>query len=117
MASTQDNQACIFCTLLESWRPDEFLYIDDLIFAIRDIAPVAPTHVLIIPKNHNTVIGDSHSESAITRLIVSANQIASNLGIEETGYRLVINQGPNSGQQVAHLHLHLIGGRTLGSIG
>jgi len=117
MTRTQDNQACIFCTLLENRRPDEFLYIDDLIFAIRDIAPVAPTHVLIIPKNHNTVLGDSHSESAITRIIMSATQIASNLGIEETGYRLVINQGLNSGQQVAHLHMHLIGGTTLGAIG
>ncbi len=116
MTNTQENQACIFCTLLESRRPTEFLYIDDLIFVINDISPVTPAHVLIIPKNHDTVLGDPHSESSVTRIIMIANQMAANLGIEKTGYRLVINQGPDSGQQVAHLHMHLIGGATLGTI-
>ena len=117
MTAIEETLACIFCSLLQSLQPNEFLYTDDLVFAINDIAPVAPAHALIIPKNHSIVIGDHRSGTTITHLTMVASHLAKDLKIDETGYRIVINQGSDSGQQVAHLHMHLIGGTALGAIG
>ena len=114
MNGISDKSACIFCSLRETLHPDGFLHTDDLVFAINDIAPVAPAHALIIPKDHNAQIGHPASETIITRLTLVASHLAKDLGIDTTGYRLVINQGADSGQQVAHLHMHLIGGTALG---
>ena len=117
MTSIDDSATCVFCSLQKTLQVDKFLYTDDLVFAIKDIAPVAPAHALIIPKDHNTKIGAPTSKAAIERLPLIASSIAKTFGIDATGYRLVINQGPDSGQQVPHLHMHLIGGTALGPIG
>ena len=110
---------CIFCRIRDGEIPSEFLYRDDLAFAIRDISPRAPVHILIIPTEHIP------SASALTEtqlpvigaLTGIANQLAVSEGIAESGFRLAINNGPDAHMTVPHLHLHLIGGRELGAEG
>ncbi len=117
MSNFDNNIKCIFCSLQETLTATEFLHNDNLAFAINDISPVAPAHALIIPKNHDTRIGQPGSEATVARLVSIAGNLAKKLQIDMTGYRLTINQGSDSGQQVAHLHMHLIGGKALGPIG
>ncbi len=91
---------------------DKLLETEDLI-AIRDINPMAPTHVLIIPKKPLPGLAQSAPEDAVLlgKLLVTARDLAKQLGLEESGYRVVINNGEAAGQSVAHLHVHLLGGR------
>ena len=109
------NADCIFCKIAAGEIPSDFVYRDDEIVAFNDINPLAPTHVLIIPKRHITALSDIGQADAplLARLVLVANQIAGERGISETGYRLVINSGVEGGQVVPHLHLHLLGGRKL----
>jgi histidine triad (HIT) family protein len=107
---------CIFCKIIAGAIPTEFLYQDEEILAFRDIHPLAPTHVLIVPKEHIASLLDlkpQHRE-LMGKLIEVANRLARSEGIAEKGYRLVINCGPDGGQVVPHLHLHLLGGRRMG---
>ncbi len=106
---------CIFCKIVASEIPADILYQDEEIIAFRDINPVAPTHLLIIPRKHISSLtklfeGES---SLIGNMVNIANQLAKREGIYESGYRLVINCGKQGGQLVPHLHMHLIGGRQL----
>ena len=117
MSNFDNNIKCIFCSLQETLTATEFLHNDNLAFAINDISPVAPAHALIIPKNHDTRIGQPGSEATVTRLVSIAGNLAKTLQIDMTGYRLTINKGPDTGQQVDHLHMHLIGGKAVGPIG
>jgi len=106
---------CIFCQIASGKIPSEILYQDEEVIAFRDINPVAPTHLIIIPKRHIPSL--THLPEAETPLIGHmvniANQLAKGEGIAESGYRLAINCGKEGGQLVPHLHLHLIGGRKL----
>ncbi len=106
---------CIFCKIVAGEIPADILYHDDEIIAFRDINPVAPTHLLIIPRKHIPSLAHlSEAEtSRIGEMIKIANQLAKRGGISEKGYRLVINCGKQGGQLVPHLHMHLIGGRQL----
>ena len=106
---------CIFCKIAAGEIPSDFVYRDDEIVAFNDINPLAPTHVLIIPKRHIPALSDISQADAplLARLVLVANQIAGDRGISETGYRLVINSGVEGGQMVPHLHLHLLGGQKL----
>ena len=109
-----DND-CLFCKIASGDLPTEFVYEDERIVAFRDINPQAPTHILIIPKEHIAYvaeINDAHSE-LIYSMFNTANQIALEEGITSDGYRLVINNGKGAGQTVFHLHLHLLGGRPM----
>lgn len=102
----------LFTKILKGEIPGEIVYQDDHVFAIRDINPVAPTHILIIPKTEMvglSTLPDSGDHQAILN---AAKKIASQEGLT-TGYRLVINDGEDAGQTVPHLHAHLIGGRKL----
>ena len=106
---------CIFCQIVDGKIPGEIMYQDEEVIAFRDINPQAPTHLLIIPKRH--ILSLAHLSDADTPLIGHmtkvANQLAKEEGIFESGYRLVINCGEQGGQLVPHLHMHLLGGRSL----
>ncbi len=108
-------EECIFCRIVAGQIPADILYQDDGFLAFRDISPQAPTHVLVIPKTHiasSADLTDDHVELA-GRLTIIARNLAEKEAIAESGYRLVINCRSDGGQQVPHLHLHLIGGRQL----
>jgi len=106
---------CLFCRIVRGEISSSIVYQDEEIFAFRDINPQAPTHILIVPKRHIRRISDLTEEHLplLARLVLSAGQIAREAGIEESGYRLVFNCGPDAGQAVEHIHLHLLGGRGL----
>ena len=106
---------CIFCRIVAGKLPADIVYQDDDFLAFRDIMPKAPTHILIIPKTHiisAAELTDAQQKLA-GRLIIIAKNLAKKQGIAGKGYRLVINCGPEGGQVVPHLHLHLLGGRQM----
>ena len=105
---------CLFCKIIAGEIPAKKVYEDDKVFVFEDIKPVAPTHVLIVPKRH--FAGLKEAEASDAEIIGYCHLIAAKLGRErkiEDGYRTVLNVGPRSGQSVYHMHLHLIGGRDL----
>ena len=107
---------CLFCRIAAGEIPADVLFSDELVVAFRDISPKAPTHVLLIPREHiesAAELDDGHAE-VLGRLFAAAAQIARDQGVAERGYRLVTNSGAAAGQSVAHLHFHLLGGRPLG---
>lgn len=106
---------CIFCSIIQGKIPSEKVYEDDQVFAFKDINPEAPVHVLIIPKKHIASINelDEDNSQVIGHIYVAAKKIAMELGIAESGYRVVANCGSNAGQTVYHIHFHLLGGRSL----
>jgi histidine triad (HIT) family protein len=108
-------EECIFCRIVAGELSANMVYQDEHFLAFRDILPRAPTHVLIIPKIHITSTAEltEEQQELAGRLIIIAKNLAEKEGIAKTGYRLVINCGPEGGQLVPHLHLHLIGGRKL----
>lgn len=108
---------CIFCKIIAGDIPSDILYHDDEIIAFRDVNPVAPTHILIVPVEHLVTTQDiPDDDTSLTyKMIRTANRLADQEGIAENGYRLVINCGEQGGQVVRHLHMHLIGGRQLSS--
>lgn len=111
---TQDS-SCLFCRIVKGEIPTNVVYQADGVTAFRDIAPQAPTHILIVPDQH---IGGAAQVAAAEeviagRLIHVAAELAQREGIADAGYRLIINQGHDAGQSVPHLHVHLLGGRPL----
>jgi histidine triad (HIT) family protein len=102
---------CAFCRIAVSGSNANILFEDDRVVAFKDINPQAPTHVLVIPKDHYESIKDITDEGLIGHLFTAAKEVANKLGL--TDYRLVINTGPQAGQSVFHLHLHLLGGRIM----
>ncbi|MCK9484958.1 MAG: histidine triad nucleotide-binding protein [Candidatus Marinimicrobia bacterium] len=107
------NTDCIFCKIAAGEFGTEFLYESPEIVAFRDIHPKAPTHILIIPRRHIPKVSDltEEDEKLIGRMITVANILAEQEGLRERGFRLIFNCGRESGQEVFHLHLHLLGGR------
>jgi histidine triad (HIT) family protein len=105
---------CLFCKIIAGQIPATVVYRNEQVLAIRDINPVAPTHVLLMPVRHVGSIAEAEADDAdlIGRLHLAAVQIAEQEKLAG-GYRLVINTGPDGGQTVGHLHLHLIGGRAM----
>lgn len=106
---------CIFCKIGAKEIPSDVVYEDDHLLAFRDLNPQAPEHILIIPKKHIARIENLTSEDAelMGRIIVAAKYIAEGHGLKN-GYRLVFNNGSDGGQEVEHIHLHLMGGRKFG---
>ena len=96
--------------------PAQIVYEDDLVIAFKDIKGQAPAHVLIVPKKAIPRIADAtvDDERVLGHLLLKAAEIARQLGVGESGYRLVINNGPDAGESVPHLHCHILGGRLLG---
>lgn len=107
---------CLFCKIAAKEIPAKVVYDDDHAVAFRDISPVAPTHVLIIPRVHISSINDvtEEQEGVMGHLYRVAAEVARAEGLDARGYRVVMNCGPDAGQSVFHVHLHLVGGRHLG---
>ena len=106
---------CIFCTVVTGEIPSTQVYDDDQVIAFRDINPVAPVHILIIPKSHIPSVNDlsDNDELLMGHLLNTAKKIAEQEGIAQSGYRLIINNGPDGRQEVLHIHLHLLGGQVM----
>jgi histidine triad (HIT) family protein len=105
---------CLFCRIVAGEIPSDRVFEDDDVIAFRDIAPRAPTHVLVVPRRH---VVDAHAlgptdGQLLSALFAAVRRIADDAGLER-GYRVVTNVGPESGQSVFHLHLHLLGGRPM----
>jgi len=106
---------CIFCKIINKEIPAELVFEDELIVAFNDINPQAPIHILIIPKEHFASLNDIPEEKKdiLSHILLRARHIARNLGIDEKGYRIVLNTAKDSGQEVFHIHFHLFGGRRM----
>ena len=104
---------CVFCGIAQKTIPSTLIFENDDIVAFHDQHPQAPIHVLLIPKRHIATVNEANAGDALLlgQLIVTAQQIATQLGIAQDGYRLVFNVNPHGGQTVYHIHLHLLGGR------
>ena len=111
-----DRPACLFCRIVAGELPAVLVHEDDLVVAIRDIAPQAPTHVLLLPRAHVPSARELTEADGplLGRLFAVAADLARSEGIADAGYRLVSNVGDWGGQSVDHLHLHLLGGRPFG---
>jgi histidine triad (HIT) family protein len=107
---------CLFCEIVAGKIPARVAYQDDTVLAFHDINPQGPVHVLIIPKRHITSLADlsPQDDDLVGSLVRRARDLAKAQGLEERGYRLVFNHGPDAGYSVYHAHLHLVGGRKLG---
>ncbi|HEX4646790.1 MAG TPA: histidine triad nucleotide-binding protein [Verrucomicrobiae bacterium] len=105
----------LFEKIIAGQIPADIVYEDDLVLAFHDIKPQAPVHVLIIPKKSIGRIGDAkpEDEETLGHLLLKAAEVAAMLGLKNSGYRLVINNGPDAGESVPHLHCHILGGRPL----
>lgn len=110
---------CIFCKIIEGTIPSSKVYEDDQVLAFRDIQPAAPVHILLIPKKHFASLNDAGEEdwAVISHIHKVAQQIAKEQGVNESGYRMVSNCGPDAGQVVFHLHYHLLAGGRLAPLG
>ncbi len=105
----------VFGKIIRGELPADKVYEDDDILAFRDINPGAPTHVLVVPKRHIANIAEAGDgdQALLGRLLLVGAEVARREGVDETGYRLVINAGRDAGESVPHLHLHVLGGRPL----
>jgi len=106
---------CIFCKIAAGKMDTEFLYESDDVVAFRDLNPQAPTHILIIPKQHIEKISDleENDDALMGKLLIAAKKVADQEKVAVDGFRLVFNNGKNAGQEVMHIHMHLLAGRQL----
>lgn len=106
----------IFARIVRGEVPAHILYSDDLVTAFRDVNPQAPVHVLIVPNETVPSVREAEAdhEAALGRMFTVAGRLARDLGIDDDGYRLIVNTGDHAGQEVHHLHMHLLGGLELG---
>ena len=105
---------CIFCKIIAGEIPSKKVYEDELVYAFHDIAPAAPVHVLIVPKEHICCLKEAkpEHEALLGHILLVAQKLAKDLGVSEDGYRIVNNCGEKAGQTVFHLHFHLLAGDT-----
>ncbi len=107
--------ACLFCDIVSGKIPAKEIYRDEDFLVFEDINPVAPTHLLLIPRRHIdrlTALGSGDAD-LMGQLVLTANKVAATAGLNDGGFRLVINCGQDGGQTVEHLHLHILGGRAM----
>jgi len=106
---------CLFCKIAEKQIPSNIIHEDEVVVAFEDVNPKAPHHVLIIPRQHIATVNDLTAEhkDLISHMILTAQQLASELNIADSGYRLLMNCNKDGGQDVYHIHLHLLGGRPM----
>jgi histidine triad (HIT) family protein len=107
---------CLFCKIAGKTIPSDIVYEDKEMLAFRDINPKAPVHVLFVPKKHVATVNDLSAEDAqlLARMFLKARDVAEDSGIADAGYRIVANCNKDAGQEVFHLHIHLLGGRKFG---
>lgn len=106
----------IFARIIAGQAPATIIYQDELVTAFKDIHPLAPVHILIVPNKEIATVNDvtPDDEAMLGRMFTAARKIAQEMGIAESGYRLLVNCRDDAGQEVYHLHMHLVGGRRLG---
>ena len=106
---------CLFCNIVAGTTAAQIVHDNAHVLAFRDIRPMAPVHALVIPKVHITGIHEATAEhaEALGQVLLAARDVAEKLGLADSGYRLVVNQGADAGQSVLHLHCHVIGGRPM----
>ena len=109
------TEDCIFCKIAAGEIPTELLYQDEDVFAFRDIKPASPVHILVVSRKHILSLAEMTEDETqiVGKMTRVANQLAREQGVAERGYRLTINSGPDAGQVIHHLHMHLMGGRRL----
>ena len=107
---------CLFCDIVAGNIPAKVAYQDETVMAFRDVNPQAPTHILVIPKRHITSLVDLEpgDDALVGSLVRKARDLARAEGLEERGFRVLFNAGPDAGYSVYHIHLHLVAGRKLG---
>ena len=118
-AVDQMNGDCVFCKIAAGIIKTERIYEDSKAMAIKDLSPLAPVHILVMPKQHIGklhTLGDTELDIAEHCFRV-VSRVAEKIGIQDSGYRVAVNQGKDAGQEIEHLHLHLIGGQNLKGIG
>jgi histidine triad (HIT) family protein len=106
-------ESCIFCRIARGEIPAQIVVNNKDIAAFKDLNPQAPVHILIIPKKHVASLDDANDSDLLGRMMALAAAIARQEGIAKSGYRTVVNTGKDGGQSVAHLHIHLLGGRAM----
>ncbi len=106
------NDNCIFCKIIKGEIPSSKVYEDELVYAFRDIAPAAPEHILIVPKEHICCANNLEEKHAslVGHIVLTAAKLAKDFGFAEDGYRIINNCGEDAGQTVFHLHFHLLAG-------
>ena len=105
---------CLFCKIANGEIPSDFLYEDDRVVAFRDLSPQAPVHVLVVPKAHHENFVDNVPAETLLSMERAVKAVAEACGVDESGFRCIMNTGAAAGQTVMHLHLHVLGGRDLG---
>lgn len=103
-------EGCVFCMIAGGTIPAKVVFEDEKVVAFHDLSPQAPVHVLIIPREHYSGMNDEVPADVLAAMCSAARVVAADLGVAESGYRLIINTGPDAGQTVHHLHMHLLGG-------
>lgn len=103
----------MFCLVTRREIPAKIVYEDDDVLAFDDIAPQAPVHTLVIPKVHYNTLSDDVPEALMGKLLATAALVAHMKGVDETGYRIIVNNGADAAQTVKHLHVHVLGGRLM----
>ena len=106
---------CLFCKIIQKEIPSEILFQDESITVFKDINPAAPVHLLVIPNKHIPSVRDMGTEDEVIlgKLFSGAKAAAENLGISESGYRLIVNNGPDAHQEIFHIHMHVLGGEKM----
>ena len=107
------DENCIFCKIIKGDIPSNKVYEDDKMLAIHDVAPAAPVHVLLLPKEHTANVTTA-DPAIVAYMLGKVKEISEKTGIAEKGFRVVMNTGEDGGQTVNHLHIHVIGGKALG---
>ena len=106
---------CIFCKIINGEIPSDIVYRDEDVVIFKDANPITPVHLLVVPRKHVISLADMEDADAVLmgKMVSAANKVAREQGIAKSGYRLSINSGPDAGQIVWHLHMHLMGGRPM----
>lgn len=109
------SHPCVFCRIAAGELPARIVYETEQVLAFWDISPIAPVHILIIPRQHiqDTSMLDETTAPVMAEMFLAARDVAAREGIDDTGYRLLINTGRDGGQSVFHMHMHLLGGRKM----
>ena len=106
-------EGCIFCDIANGRLPTTFVYEDDLVVAFDDIHPQAPVHTLVIPREHYSSLSDEIPAETIVAICSAVAKVAQIKGVAQSGYRVIVNNGPDANQTVGHLHVHVLGGRAM----
>lgn len=106
-------EGCVFCKIAGGEIPAQAVFEDDLVIAFNDVSPQAPVHVLVIPKVHYEHLGDGVPVETVAALFGAVPEVARRAGIAASGYRIIVNAGPDANQTVPHLHVHVMGGRAM----